>query len=594
MITIEMRNYRNFLVQHENDLLTGKFNIKNKGEWQNWYNDLLNLQKLRKQFKTTDEEEMNKYLKDTDNYLNSLLSIIEWEINYEEKNNVGITDENIGIFFQRISILANYYSIKRKLEILEAIAKKEKNSLDSVTFVNNFGVTNSIPKNFANTYENLLLRQIDINLQFNEIINQAILREENIPENILLPSLFNVNFFHTLSLENKKNYLERLIRKIIDTDAKNKVTVSYLDNDYKIPRFYKALFLELVIQVELIKARILKREENLINDSEINSYDSKISNYKEVKDLRNYRIPHLNLKIENSAEVTAKLVDIIERLKELGQFSDSKNSNKVIVYKDAEDVYYVLKEKEKEFLKLYFLRKNLEKDTKIMDEVKNRLEFLKDLPMNSEIAKEIGRLTLILKEKKEQEKEEFKNRLKPYLIDFTEEEQDYYLKVLLNINSFAHSKKINNQLKIKILNTILNCLPLKEIKIIREINRYLNYLNYKENKVILISDLKKIKNLEKFSSNFNKSKDFIASSIINLKTINVKDDNGLVNKLENELDLIMNDAKKLINKAHDLQENYIDSSLVNKFLERRNIKEIDALAQEENFINFKDNWGSAN
>ena len=144
---------------HEEDLINNKIKVETLEDWQKFYENLLALEKKRQFWADALDTEAKSYLKPTDDYLNYLLTVLKMEMNNCNKNNQSLNDESVKKLFLNIVTLVTYDSIRRKLHMLEMIAKKEIKNFDSngeyTSYVNNFGVSFKISKKFASTYENL-------------------------------------------------------------------------------------------------------------------------------------------------------------------------------------------------------------------------------------------------------------------------------------------------------------------------------------------------------------------------------------------------------------------------------------------------------
>lgn len=599
MITAEIRDYRNFLMAQEEDLINNKIKIQSLEEWQKFYEKLLVFEKTRRHFNSKMNAEIARYLKPTDDYLSCLSAYMKNEMNLCQKNNQVLTDSLAAQKFADVVTLVTYDSISRKILMLESVAKNDKNNsnLDYVNFVNNFGVNFKISKKSATIYENLLLKQIDLEEKYHEIMQKLIWQDENflkVEKGNDKDFILNYEFYHSLNFEGKSDYLEKLLNKIEETKANIKTKVLIAGKEYEIPRFLKSLFLEYAMQKELIDLRINKRDDNFIVDNAtIEDFEANLTG--EEIDIALLNIPEKQIGNLKMGEATAKLVETIENIYKIMALAKNASKKEVITYKDKENVYVIPKKLEQEFLNMYALKQALEKKNNIQKgsrEIKNKINFLKEMTATETINREIKRLTYFFKKEKQTEKLEFAQRL-DYIIKCDKVEvKEFYKKILMNIPAFLHSKKISDHGKIVYLKRMKLVIKNEEPEIISLIDRALQSLEFNEEQIYKIEDIRKSKNIEKLSNMLKKIMPFVNNSLIFFKNNCFKsEDISLSNDMLLHIDNLVAESKILKKRVQTLKteidSSFMTSDLQQQILERRNMEEIASLRSDYQTENYK-------
>ncbi len=593
MITAQMRDYRNFLLAHEEDLINNKIKVETLEDWQKLYENLLTLEKKRRSWADALDIEAKNYLKPTDDYLNYMLTVLKMEMNNCNKNNHTLTDELAKTLFLDVVTLVTYDSILRKLQMLETVAKKEMKNFDSsadyTSYVNNFGVSFKISKKFASTYENLLLKQMELAGPYQKIIKSLIWADEKkgpVEEGSYNDVLLDYEFYHFLNFDGKKDYLEEIIKSIRETKAQVREKIWVDGKEYEIPRYLKPLFLEYMLQKRLIVQRINKREENFILDNQDLIIDEDSFSTDGI-DIDILELPVKNIENLRIGEVTAKLVETqenINKIKALGQHANPKDT---ITYKDKEDVYIIPKKLEQEFLDMYALKLALVKKNGPSDRkrsLKNKINFLKEMGLSENTHKEMRRLAYLFKKEKQAEKLELEQKLDLVINCERKEVKEFYKTIIMNMPAFLHSTKMTDKAKIVYLKRMQLVIDKEETEILSLIARSLQSLVNDEGEVLIIEDIRKCKNIEKMSNLLKKVMPYVNNSLIYLKNNNFAKET-LANSGFMHIDNLVEESKVLRQRANnikkELDEEFLNFDLTSKFLERRNVEEIARLEDDD-------------
>ncbi len=593
MITAQMRDYRNFLLAHEEDLINNKIKVETLEDWQKFYENLLALEKKRQFWADALDTEAKSYLKPTDDYLNYLLTVLKMEMNNCNKNNQSLNDESVKKLFLNIVTLVTYDSIRRKLHMLEMIAKKEIKNFDSngeyTSYVNNFGVSFKISKKFASTYENLLVKQMELAGPYQKIIKSLIWADEkrdHVEEGSYNDVLLDYEFYHVLNFDGKKDYLEEIIKNIQETKAQIREKVWVDGQEYEIPRYLKPLFLEYMMQKRLVVQRINKREDNFILDNQDLSIDEDSFSIDGI-DIDILELPVKNIENLRIGEITAKLVETQENINKIKTLGHYMHPQETITYKDKEDVYVIPKKLEQDFLDMYALKLALLKKNGLDDRkrnLKNKINFLKEIGLNENNRKEMQRLTYLFKKIKRDEKMELEQKLDLVINCDRKDVKEFYKTIIMNMSGFLHSTKMTDKAKIVYLKKMQLVIDKKETGILSLIARSLHSLVVDEGEILIIEDIRKCKNIEKMNNSLKKIMPYVNNSLIWLKNNNF--DKKIANDEFMHIDSLVRESQILKQRANnikkELDEEFLNVDLASKFLERRNIEEI--LLLEDDYL----------
>ncbi len=553
MLIKEAKTYRNYLNQHEYDLTNNQINVETLEDWQKLYNELKKLKTIREKLTNdvsySEKVSLNNSLKDEDDYLNSLLYYMESEINIYEKKGYEITDNIVKNLFEDIKTLCSYNYISKKISHIEENVPKKSNDDDLTTwekFVNNYGQTIMVPSSIAHTYENLLLKQMELVDGYNRI-NYTLLSplDEYSKEK---PIKFDLMFYLSQDLVSKKIYVEKVIDEIIHAQSKYLTKVEVAGKTYQIPRQYKALFLDLQLKLKITTEHIEKMDMVFVIDNSKALTKPIGYEIKKIEEQDLEKIDYRNLTIDNA---TNMLIEVLKSLLRIFISKSGKESSRkdTIVYKDNYNIYYVNKSNEAKFKDLYSKRISLEerltKDN-VLEELRNRLNFLKTCLTNSSLTKEMDILTDVFCEYYERKMLEKESKL-DNILACKEIDRSFYKRILLNINNFLHSKKLSSEEKRVNLTTLDRITNYSE----PTIKEGLEFLDLNANQSEKLENVKPSKNIDKLLGSLNKILPFIQANILDIKKIkasNIEKDLNQIEDLTTELALKKQELLKFLDE----------------------------------------------
>ena len=548
MLIKEAKIYRNTIINIENDIINGKINVGKVSEWTALFYELVDLKEKREDIvsKTAKEDlkELKHVLHEQDVFLNKLIMYIMKETHMRESKSIKMTDLDATKSFADIRTICLYNNITNKLTHMESLALKDptKDKANMEKFYNSFGQLVYVPSAIANTYENLLLQQMDLVDSYNEIISALNLDIDNsLKEEIEQPINFDLIFYLSCDLISKKEYVDNIINRILNAESKLKIKVKCFGITYSIPRKYKALFLELQLKSRILNEQIEKNDLALIQShKQINEEELTY----EVKNINPDDFPKIDLSNLKDNKAVYLLVDILTTIKSISKKGKESSKKDVIVYKDKYSLYYVNKNDEVKFRDLYSKKLSLENriyhlDGKIgfnhiLAEIRSRLTILKNCLISTSLDDEINILADIFceeyKKKMMAKEEELQTQLTGTL-----EDQSFYKQIILNMQDFLHSTKLNTKEKRKYLNNLDRMTNYTN----PDIHEGLEFLDLSIAPVAHIDSVKPSKNIDKLLGSLNKAFPFIKASLLtpqDIERTNIEKDLDEIIDLASEID----------------------------------------------------------